>query len=70
MDYDSGVDLEELERQWDASREAAEAALNHWNQKCDEAKADELIEAVLVTQREQRDRYKAVREYRQKYGAA
>jgi hypothetical protein len=63
MDRDSNLVLEELEWQWDLSQEAAESALDDWYQ--DEAEPDpELIDAVLETQKEQRDRYKAVRDHK------
>jgi len=69
MDFDPDVDLDELERQWDVSLEAAESALDDWYQDDSESEADDLIEAVLRTQREQRDRYQAVREHRKLCGS-
>ena len=64
MDFDPELVLDELERQWDVSQEAAELALDDWYQDDSESEADDLIEAVLRTQREQRERYQAVREHR------
>ena len=63
MDRDSNLALEELEWQWDLSQEAAESALDDWYQDEDEPDP-ELIDAVLETQKEQRDRYKAVRDHK------
>jgi hypothetical protein len=63
MDRDSNLVLEELEWQWDLSQEAAESALDDWYQDEDEPDP-ELIDAVLETQKEQRDRYKAVRDHK------
>jgi hypothetical protein len=69
MDRDSNLVLEELEWQWDLSQEAAESALDDWYQDEDEDGDEdepdpELIDAVLETQKEQRDRYKAVRDHK------
>jgi hypothetical protein len=69
MDFDPDVDLDELERQWDVSLEAAESALDDWYQDDSESEADGLIEVVLRTQREQRERFQAVREHRKLCGS-
>ena len=67
MGKDGGSDLKELERQWDASQDAAEAALAEWNDDEGQSDSSDLIETVLETQRRQLDRYKAVRDYKRKY---
>ena len=69
MDRDPGDVLEELERQWDLSQEAAEAALEDWDQQeLDSEEYSGLIDTVIETQRQQRDKYLAVKSHKQRFG--
>ena len=56
--------LEELEQQWDLSQEAAEAALNELFDAGELGLDPDLIDEVLITQRQQHDLYRAVKAQR------
>ena len=53
--------LEKLEQQWDLSQEAAEAALDQLLDAGELGLDPELIDEVLITQRQQQDLYQAVK---------
>ena len=53
--------LEELEQQWDLSQEAASAALDQLLDAGELGLDPELIDEVLITQRQQQDLYQAVK---------